>query len=200
MENFFEIFQNLSEGSARSSNKMANGFMSFVLGAVFLLALVSSGALISGQLPDYSYEKYRSLLVSEVAIKQSYYYAVSEASSTALNASLATNAAPQLAIMAAALARSLQFESQLNLQGYDVVFWCGEVSEESRQLSSLQMADQKKALAPEGTKPLLACAGSFDANLLTRKVHFYDLGFSFYSTGSGFGKAAVLPSSYEVGF
>ncbi len=62
------------------------------------------------------------------------------------------------------------------------------------------MAQQKKALAPDGTLPLMACAGSFGANLLTRKVHFYDLGFSFYQAGSGMGVAAVLPSSYEVGF
>ncbi len=179
---------------------MAKGLLSFVLGAVFILALVSSGALISGQRPDYSYEKYRSTLVSEVAIKQSYYYAVSEAASFALNASLAAGANPQQAIMAAALSQSLSFESQLRLQGHDVIFWCGEVSEESRQLSSLQMAEQKKAIAPEGTLPLLACAESFEANLLARKLHFIDIGFSFYSTGSGIGKAVVLPSSYEVGF
>lgn len=190
----------LSEGSARSPNKMAKGLLSFVLGAVFLLALVSSGALISAQQPDYSYEKYRSTLVSEVAIKQAYYRAVSKASSSALNASLATGTNPYLAIRAAAYARSLEFESQLKLEEYDVVFWCGKVSEASRQQASLQMAKQQKALAPEGTKPLLACAGSFDANLLTRKAHFIDIGFSLYSTGSRIGKAAALPSSYEVDF
>lgn len=179
---------------------MAKGFLSFVLGAVFLLALFSSGAPISSQPPDYSYEGYRSSLVSEVAIKQAYYSSLSGAASSALNASLATGTNPQQAIMAAALAQSLNFEWQLRLKGYDIVFWCGEASEGSRQIASLQMAEQKKALAPNGALPLSACAGSFGANLLTRKVHFYDVGFSFYSAGSGIGEAATLPSSYEVGF
>ncbi len=179
---------------------MAKGVLSFVLGAVFLLALFSSGALISSQPPDYSYEKYRHSLVSEVAIKQSYYSSISEAARAALNASLGTGANPQLAIRAAALAQSLNFDSQLRLKGYDVVFWCGEVSEESRQIASLRMAQQNRALAPEGTLPLPACAESFGANLLTSRVHFYGIGFSYYSPETGMGNAAVLPSSYEVEF
>ncbi len=184
---------------------MAKGFLSFVLGAVFLLALVSAGLLISASSPDYSYEGYRTALVSEVAIKNAYYQAVSQAASSALNASLAASAAgaqndPRAAIRAGVLAQTMSFESQLGQHGYDVAFWCGPAPEQARQQANRDMASQKKAVAPQGTRPAGACAESFEANLLSKKVHLYDMGFSIYHSESGIGQAAVFPPSYEVPF
>ena len=179
---------------------MGKGFLSFVLGSVFLLALVSSGSLISSQAPDRSYEKYRGTLVLDVAIKQSYYLAISDAASIALRDSLASGGEPGQRVRSAMLIRTLEFQSSLKEEGFDAVFWCGPVSEKMRAEASEGMTIQKMAVIPQGALPISACAGSFEAALLEKKAHFYDMGFSFYSPEYAIGRAAALPPSYEVLF
>jgi len=184
---------------------MNRGFLSFVLGAVFLLSIVSAGISISRQAPDYSYEKYRAMLVQEVAIKRAYYDAVAEAANNALALSLAASEAgaesdPRLAVRAAALARTEEFALQLQAKGYDAIFWCGDASERQRQEASQEMAARHKAVLPQGALPLESCADSFDADVAAGKIYFRNTGFSFYNAGLGMGEVAVLPATYSVDF
>ncbi len=177
---------------------MRRGFLSFVLGATFLLALLSMAGTLSKGKEDRSYEKYRANFVSEIAIKNSFYSAISESARNSL--ALASEAEPRTVIRAAIFSKAEDFGSQLHSLGYDAVFWCGAPSEAQRQHSSLEMSGQKRAIAPEGALPLPECADSFDVNLLAKKIRVSGLGFSYYSGSTDIGKAALFPSSYEVDF
>jgi len=179
---------------------MQKGFLSFALGAVFLLSLVSSGAIISSSKPDTSYEKYRRLLVEEVAIKQALYSSLSDAAISSLASSGGTEGSQYAAARAAIFARFLEFQAKLREDGYDALFWCGEISDEKRSSAALQMLEQKRAIQPSGSLAAEACADSFEVNLLQRSIHIKDIGFSLYDSSLGLGVAAKLPSPYEVGF
>jgi hypothetical protein len=179
---------------------MGKGFLSFVLGATFLLALLSLAGTLSDSRADYSYENYHAAFVSEIAIKSSFYSAISQSARNAFAAAVASETEPRTLIRAAIFEQAKYFESQLQPQGYMAVFWCGTPSEDERQQSSLEMRQQGRAIAPEGTLPLPECADSFDVDLLMKKIHISNIGFSYYSQSTGIGKAAVFPSSYEVDF
>ncbi len=179
---------------------MQKGFLSFVLGAIFLFAIVSSAAHLSNLQPDRSYEKYRSFFVSEIAIKQAFYSSISDAAKDGLATASASETDPRAAIRAAVAAQAGIFLAELSLQGYAVEFWCGNVPEAERQRASGEMARQKKAILPMGALPLAECENPFDANLLERKIRMNNLGFSIYLRESGIGKAAILPQSFEVEF
>jgi hypothetical protein len=179
---------------------MQKGFLSFALGAIFLLSLVSSGAIISSSKPDTSYEKYCRLLVEELAIKQAFYSSLSDAASSSLASSSETGGSQYAAVRAALLARFLEFQEKLREDGYDAVFWCGEISDGGRSSAALQSFQQKRAIAPSGSSAAESCADSFDANLLRRTIHLRAVGFSLYDSRLGLGVVAKFPSSYEVGF
>jgi hypothetical protein len=176
---------------------MKKGFLSFAVAAIFLLAILSVGRLVSSRQPDLSYEEFRSSQVSELAIKRAFYLAVSEA---AAQAQVAARGDPRAAVRAAVYARALEFERQLASQGYNVVFWCGEISEEGRRQASADMLLEKSAQAPAGALPLADCADSFEADTLGRKLHFFELGFSLYQPELGLARAAAFPAGYEVDF
>ncbi|MEM2137571.1 MAG: hypothetical protein QW568_00600 [Candidatus Anstonellaceae archaeon] len=179
---------------------MQKGFLSFALGAVFLLSIVSSGAIISSSKPDTSYEKYRRLLVEGVAIKQALYSSLSDAAISSLASSSEAEGSQYAAVRAAVFARFLEFQEKLREDGYDALFWCGEISEEERSSAALQMLEEKRSILPSGSIAAAACADSLDVNLLQRSIHMKDVGFSFYDSSLGLGVAAKLPSSYEVEF
>jgi hypothetical protein len=179
---------------------MQKGFLSFALGTIFLLSIVSSGAIISASKPDTSYEKYRRLLVEELAIKQAFYSSLSEAASSSLASSSETGGSQYAAVRAALFARFLEFQQKLSEEGYDTIFWCGEISDGERSSAALRGFQQKRAIAPSGSLAAENCADSFDANLLKRSIHLKDVGFSLYDSRLGLGVVAKFPSSYEVGF
>lgn len=176
---------------------MGKGFLSFVIASVFLLSLLSSAIIISSAKPDISYERHRRLLLENVAIKQSFYRALSDAASSSLSSSPEN---PYAAVRASLFGRLLEFQPQLQSLGYGAIFWCGEVSDAARSAAALEMASAKRAILPEGALPAEACADSFDANLLTRKIRLQNAGFSFYDEKLGMGAAASFPPSYEVDF
>ena len=179
---------------------MTQGFLSFALAAVFLLSLFSSAVLLQKGRPDYSYERFRAFELQEIAVKRAFYAAVSEAAREALSSSSQEGAGAYFAVRASAHLRAIDFSRKLSSQGYDAAFWCGGATPEARRQASLSMQRQKRAVAPEGTLPLGACAGAIDADLLERKLHFSGLGFSIYSDGLGIGRAAGFPSGFEADF
>jgi len=181
---------------------MGKGFLSFVIGAVILLSLVASGALLSSAHQGSAFSRYRFLQLEDIAIKRALYSSVSEAASDALAISIATQTDSYAAIKEAVRLRLLEFESLAALQGYDIVLWCGSPSEQARQQSSEAMLSRKTALAPEGTLPIASaeCRSSYAIDVLGRKIHFSQVGFSAYFDSFGTGFASSLPSGFEVDF
>jgi len=179
---------------------MAKGFLSFALVAIFVFALVSSVSLLRSAQPDYSYEGYRAFFVQELAIKRTFYAAVSDAASQALSAASSSGQEPRAAVRISAHLRAIDVERQLRGLGYDVIFWCGSPSESARLGSSEQMRLQHRALLPEGAIPISLCAGQLDSGIAERRLHFSGMGFSYYSYSLGMGKAVLLPDDYEVQF
>ena len=186
------------------------GFISFILAAAFLFALIPAAMLVSGSQPDISYENFRASLAREVAIKQAFYGSSAQAISRACIAEKETQLASlssggsylasEEKIKGAALDNAQAFEASLWQQGYDIVFWCGVYDDNSRKASSGRMFASKRAIAPEFASPLDSCKGSFEVNLKTGKFSLRSFGFSIYDRRQGIGKAAVFPDSYEVGF
>jgi len=179
---------------------MAKGFLSFALSAVFVLALLSSAAMLSKQKPSTSYEGYRAALLYELSVKRAFYSSISQAAKSAFAISASTGAEPRAAIRQAVHNQALDFSDQLFSLGYDAIFWCGSPGEEGRKEASERMLAERRAVAPQGTVLLPQCFDSFDASATDRKIHFSNLGFSIYFPSLGIGKAAVFPSGYEVDF
>lgn len=190
------------------------GFISFVLAAAFLFALIPAASVVSSSQPDYSYENFRAMLVGEVALKQAFYQSSAQAISIACLDEKMKQAEALAAggyytvsegeIARKALANAESFESSLRQLGYDAVFWCGFSDEFSRKAASAEMMGQKRAIRPESASELSSdaalCKNSFMIDLNSNKFSASSLGFSIYGRGQGMGKAAVFPDSYEVGF
>lgn len=179
---------------------MKKGFLTFVLAAVFLLAIVTAAARFSSVQPDSSYKNYQLLHLQELAIKKAFYDSTAKAASDAYAAAAAAGIPPKQAVEAAVFANAIIFEGQLASLGYDVSFWCGPATTGSRQAASGDMAELKQPTLPAATLPIPACAGAFQADVHSRKIHLSPLGFSHYSEQSGMGYATVFPPSYEVDF
>ncbi len=179
---------------------MKKGFLSFALAALFLLSFLSAAFIVSSSRPNNSYEGSRAFLVFEVSAKRAFYSALSESAKGASALSSGTGAGAREEAEAAAYRRALIFSEEMRLQGYDAEFWCGEPSESARTAASESMLGQKRAVIPEGAKPLSGCAASFQADALSRKLHLSGLGASFYHPLLGLGKAATFPSDYEVDY
>jgi|GEM_PF-5580214 len=179
---------------------MKKGFLSFAVAAFFLLSFISASLLLSSQKQDHSYESFRSLLVLEIASKRAFYRAESEAASQAHAAALASGEDPYFAVKAACFASAMEFESQMNRNGFAISFWCGSPSEQDTVEASGRMQKEGGPSIPAGASPLPSCEASFGADTLGKRLHFSRLGFSFYSHGLGAGKAVRLPDSFEVGF
>ena len=179
---------------------MKQGFLTFVLAAVFLVAIVTAAARFSSMQPDSSYQKYQLLHLQELAIKKAFYDSTAAAAGKAYAAALAADAPPKQAVEAAVSANAILFEAQLAAQGYGVSFWCGPTTMGSRQAASAAMAAQKSASAPIATEPLAACEGAFQADVHSRSVRLSSVGFSHYSEESGIGYAAVFPPAKAVDF
>lgn len=184
------------------------GFLAFALSAVFLLAIVAASARISDSKHSSSYQKYQMLHLQELAIKSAFYDSTASAARGAYSAAVAAGVPPRQAVEDAVAANAAAFEEGLRAQGYDVVFWCGQAGPEALQSASGQMAGEKRAAAPATAVPLAQphgapappCAQSFQADVLTMKIHISGLGFSSYSGQAGMGYATPFPSSNEVGF
>lgn len=179
---------------------MNRGFLSFALAAVFALALFSSVSMQAAIRPDRSYERYRAYEIQETAVKQVFRSSVSAAASDSIVLSASSGAASYAHIVAAALQGALGAQDGLQKQGFEVSFWCGSPTDAERQQASAEMLRLGRPAAPAGTLPLERCAHSFSADLLSRTIHFKDIGFSFYSQELAIGRAAMLPSGYEEGF
>ena len=181
---------------------MAKGFLAFALSAVFLLSLVASGALLSNTSQGSAFQKYRFLQLQDIAIKHALYSSVSETASEALAASIAEQTDSYAAVKEAIRIRLAEFESLASSQGYGVVLWCGAPSEEEKQQSSASMSSRKTALVPEGTLPIASaeCRSSYAIDVLGRKIHFSQVGFSAYFNSFGNGFSSQLPSGFEVDF
>lgn len=177
------------------------GFLSFVLGALFLLAILSGAASFSQAKKGGS--QHSSLLLShlsQIAIKDSFYAALSDAAAASFAASPPPSARP--AVRAALYARALFVEHELAGQGYSVSFWCGEASDASLLEASSSMREKGGAALPQGASPLSSplCAAEFDADLQLRTLHIGALGFCHWQNGAGFGYCARFPSAYKVKF
>ncbi|MFA5930171.1 MAG: hypothetical protein WC861_04780 [Candidatus Micrarchaeia archaeon] len=180
---------------------MAKGFLALAVASIFLLVLASSAAKLSERAPDFSYQPLVAMRLQEQAASAAFSDALSEAAGKALAASQASGAAAeaQAAVKAAVYLSALDFEAQMGEAGYDVAFWCGKPSEASLQGASVKMATEGASILPDGALPLSnpACAESFDANLLRKKVRVSGAGFSIYSEGAGMGHAVALPEGLE---
>ncbi|MCX8197786.1 MAG: hypothetical protein N3F07_01125 [Candidatus Micrarchaeota archaeon] len=174
------------------------GFLSFVLASVFVFSILSAASLVRSSQEDSSYEKYRYFFVEEIAIKRAFYKAASEAASSALASSQGSPSREE--IYQRVHLRIIELESSLRQLGYDVRFWCGFPSEEERQEAAEEMAKLKGAAIPKGAIPVAFCAAEADSGIFERKLHFFSMGFSYYSHPLGLGKAVALPSEYEVDF
>jgi len=173
--------------------------MSFLVASIFLLVLVSSAAKISVRAPDISYQPLVAMRLQEQAISAAFSDALSDAAGAALVAAQASGADAPAAVKAAVYLAALDFEAQIREAKYDLVFWCGAPAENALQDASARMALEKNSSMPEGAFSLSdpVCLASFDVNLLRKKVHVNDVGFSFYSEGAGIGHAVSLPDGFE---
>lgn len=194
------------------------GFISFILAAVFLFSIIPAAALISGQQPDLSFEGFRALLAQEIAVKQAFYRSSESSSRAACAAAVAAGVPPDEAIRAALLANAVRLQSDLQSEGYDAQFWCGapdswaletlgikvpsQISEQMRKDASKEMMESGRAISPQGTLPVEFCLASFQSGLNGTKgsAQFASLGFSLYDKKSGFGKAVVFPFQRGVEF
>ncbi|MCX8174597.1 MAG: hypothetical protein N3E51_00115 [Candidatus Micrarchaeota archaeon] len=174
--------------------------MAFVLGAVFLLAFVAAASVMSSVSHSGEHRLIRAFGVQETGIKQSFYAACANAASAAAAATRKPEGAVEVQLALHMQANALQ--EQMRKEGFDVIFWCGSPSEEERSASAERMMKERRASPPSGAEALslLSCQQSFLADLQSRKLHFSNLGFSFYSAQLGIGRAAIIPSSYEVDF
>ncbi|MEM4633532.1 MAG: hypothetical protein QW275_00050 [Candidatus Anstonellaceae archaeon] len=178
---------------------MKKGFLSFIIASIFAFAIISSASLLQTAQKDTSYESYRAIFLEEVAIKRAFFAALSDAASKA-HAKAAGTLPTREEVRLQAYLRAIEFERQLQELGYDVVFWCGEISEEGQREASLHMQKEGSAAIPAGAFPIHLCEGSIDSSLAQRKLHFFALGFSYYSKQLGIGKAVRIPADYEVDF
>lgn len=181
---------------------MMRGFLAFALCAVFLLALVASGSLLSSYQPGNSFQKYRALQVEDLAVKKAIYSAVSEAAKTAADAAQAAGSDSYPAAVAAVRGRLSGLGQLFSASGYEVQIWCGSPSEGSLKEASVQMTSQGAPVIPQGASEISAqeCLSAAGVGMLERKIHFSQVGFSAYFPSLGAGFASVLPSGYEVGF
>jgi len=181
---------------------MGKGFLSFVIGAIALISLVASGALLHGARQDSAFQKYRFLELEDIAIKRALYSSVSEAASDAFAISVASQTDSYSGVNEAVYLRLAEFERSAASQGYGIVLWCGSPSEEARRQASEDMLSQKTALLPEGALPIsdTGCRSSYAIDVLGRKIHFSQVGFSAYFDSFGAGFASFLPSGFEVDF
>ena len=192
------------------------GFISFLLAAVFLFALIPAAALVSSRQPDISFENFRAALVEEAAIKQAFY----RSSQAAAQAACAGADSEELAAIAggpppreskyqkiqdALRANAVIFESELRAQGYDAQFWCGKPSASSRLDASRRMMESRRPATPAGASAAndmgsLDPLCNFQVDMVGKTISFGSFGFSFYDAGLGLGKAAELPYSKGVDF
>jgi len=177
------------------------GVISFLVASVFLLVLVSSASKLSERAPDVSYQPLVAMHLQQEAVKAAFSDALTDAAGKAIVASQASGAgaeAPAIVKTTVYLA-ALDFEAQINDIGYRAAFWCGNPTEKALQDASAGMAFEKNAILPEGTLLLSnpACADAFDVNLLRKKVHVRNVGFSIYSKEAEMGHAMRLPEGFE---
>ncbi len=209
------VFPNHSLLSSAGKRK---GVISFILAAVFLLAIIPAAALVSKQEPDLSFESFRAMLVSEIAIKQAFYKSSSFAAEGACAIAISIGVPPEPLISAGLLANAELLQSSLRAQGFETEFWCGApdselqkllgssvpvpISEQMRRDASGRMMESGSVKSPDGTLPLEFCLMSFQPGLngTTGTLHFNSFGFSLYDRKSGFGKAVVFPSQKGVEF
>ena len=175
------------------------GVISFVVASIFLLVLVSSAARLSERAPDVSYQPLVAMHLQQEAVKAAFSDALSDAAGKALVASQASGTEAPAAVKAAVYLAALDFEAQINEIGYRTAFWCKTPTEKALQDASVRMASEKNAILPEGALLLSnpACADAFDVNLLRKKVHVRNVGFSIYSKETKMGQAVVLPEGFE---
>jgi hypothetical protein len=182
--------------------KKSRGFLSFLLSAVFMFALVSSAALLISQKPDYSYEQLQAAHIGQIAIKQAFYSSVSDAAASSFAVSQGTDADPRNAVRFAIWHRVQDVQNQLSSSGFDALFFCGEADDTAMQDAASEMQAHGAAMLPSGATPIssISCVHSLDVDLLKRKIHFFDVGFCAYSKQLGVGYCDIFPSSYEVDF
>ncbi len=179
---------------------MKKGFVSFILCTVFLLALLVSAENFSKAVPDNSYQKFQSLHIGQIAIKQAFYSSLSQTVSLALKTAPKDKASQSAAT--AAYLQALDFEGKLQEHGYSILFWCSSTSEATLQQASLRMSQTKSPQIPQGAFALSnpVCTGSFEVNVLERKIHISEVGFSLYSDSFGIGYSTAFPQAHEVEF
>ena len=173
----------------------SQGFLSFLMSAVFLLALVSSAAMFSSQKPDYRYEQLQAAHLEQLAIKKAFYSSISDAAADAFIAAQvaakvvppATGAEPRNAVQFAIWHRVQSVQDGLLETGYDAVFFCGQPDESAMQQASVRMQESRAAVLPAGTTQVssISCVHSFDVDLLERKIHIFGDGFCAYSKQLG---------------
>ena len=180
----------------------SHGFLSFLLAAVFLLAIVSAADSFRSQKPDLRYEGMQSAFIGQLAIKQAFYSSISNAASDALIASESSGAEPRNAVQFAIWHQAAAMQGDLAQAGYGTAFFCGQPSGSELQQAALRMQETGKAALPEGAIGIssISCVHSFDVDLLKRKIHIFGAGFCSYSWQQGFGYCGQFPSSYEVDF
>jgi hypothetical protein len=173
--------------------RKSKGFFTFLLATVFLISIAASAAEFSSVPESRDYERFSYLRLEEVAVKEAAYSSFSQAASEAEGKAKAANAAARAAglvgaaderqaIRLALQARAASLQSELSESGFPVEFWC----EAGGQRLPIQ-------------NPL--CIGSFDADMLSRKLHFSGMGFTMLPDARGAGNfSATLPPCYEVGF
>lgn len=173
-----------------------------MVASIFLLVLLSSAAGFSKRAGDRSYEPVVAAHLQQEAVKAAFSDALSEAAAKAMAASVAAGEDAPASVNSALYLAALDFEAQLQEEGYDALFWCGKPPEAVRQAASEEMRLEGRAVVPEGALPLSdpPCAGSFEANLLRGRVRAHDAGFSLFSQGTGMGFAYQFPDDYGADF
>lgn len=204
---------------------MKKGFLSFVLAAVFLFAIVTAAARFSSVQPDSSYQQYQMLHLQELAIKKAFYDSTAAAAAEAYGDALAADVPPKLYVEGKVAQNTVEFASELESQiasgDYELIFWCRPVGVPSyldistRQKASKEMADNGHAVVPDAAAKLppdaisffAVCPLSLNANVkLDPKkpgighVDVTNLGFSVYSKKTGIGYAAAFPPAKGVDF
>ena len=204
---------------AGGGSRSRKGFISFILAAVFLFALIPAAALVSSQKPDLSFENFRAIFAKEVALKQAFYQSSKTVATVACMEARAEEAAAlsrgtflpydhaSKKIQSALSINANLFELELRAQGYDVSFWCGDSDEWTRTAASSEMNNLHAARLPKASvsvvdppKGIAFCSAPFTVDTAATTITFNKLGFSLYDRNLGMGKAVVFPGSYQVHF
>ena len=180
----------------------SQGFLSFLLAAVFLFALLSAASSFSSQKPSLQYEQLQAVHIQDIAMKNVFYSSIAGAAASALASSQASGSEPQNAVQFAVWHKAQDVQAGLIGAGYDTAMFCGQPSDSAMQDASARMRESHSAALPAGAIQItsISCVHAFGVDLMERKIHISGAGFCAYSSQLGMGFCGIFPPSFEVDF